>query len=120
MTLVYSVFFFMIRRQPRSTRTDTLFPYTALVGALHAAQAGERPGGGSGGAGGVPELFRGHAARGAGQAVGTRSPAGAGAAALPVQYVEQRHRAGAAAAGAGGRAAAGAVGPVPPGAGAAA
>src|SRR3546814_4156846 len=29
--MVYSVFFFlMIRRPPRSTRTDTLFPYTTL------------------------------------------------------------------------------------------
>src|SRR3546814_6916023 len=27
---VYRVFFFMIRRPPRSTRTDTLFPYTTL------------------------------------------------------------------------------------------
>src|SRR3546814_21133609 len=25
------IFFFMIRRQPRSTRTDTLFPYTTLL-----------------------------------------------------------------------------------------
>src|SRR3546814_11311943 len=25
-----SIFFLMIRRQPRSTRTDTLFPYTTL------------------------------------------------------------------------------------------
>src|SRR3546814_4134196 len=32
MTLVYvyCVFFLMIRRPPRSTRTDTLFPYTTL------------------------------------------------------------------------------------------
>src|SRR3546814_15978808 len=31
MFVVYSVFFFlMIRRPPRSTRTDTLFPYTTL------------------------------------------------------------------------------------------
>src|SRR3546814_3098724 len=34
-------FFLMIRRQPRSTRTDTLFPYTTLFrasqGARHAA-----------------------------------------------------------------------------------
>src|SRR3546814_6222858 len=31
MILVYLVFFFlMIRRPPRSTRTDTLFPYTTL------------------------------------------------------------------------------------------
>src|SRR3546814_8008094 len=28
--LVYSFFFLMIRRPPRSTRTDTLFPYTTL------------------------------------------------------------------------------------------
>src|SRR3546814_16225431 len=28
---VYSCFFLMIRRPPRSTRTDQLFPYTALV-----------------------------------------------------------------------------------------
>src|SRR3546814_11614061 len=27
---VYSFFFLMIRRPPRSTRTDTLFPYTPL------------------------------------------------------------------------------------------
>src|SRR3546814_12385556 len=26
----YAVFFLMIRRPPRSTRTDTLFPYTTL------------------------------------------------------------------------------------------
>src|SRR3546814_15993373 len=26
----WSVFFFMLRRPPRSTRTDTLFPYTTL------------------------------------------------------------------------------------------
>src|SRR3546814_16285987 len=28
--LTYIVFFLMIRRPPRSTRTDTLFPYTTL------------------------------------------------------------------------------------------
>src|SRR3546814_12178849 len=28
--LFYLVFFLMIRRPPRSTRTDTLFPYTTL------------------------------------------------------------------------------------------
>src|SRR3546814_12720380 len=33
--LVYSCFFFlMIRRPPRSTRTDTLFPYTTLFRSL--------------------------------------------------------------------------------------
>src|SRR3546814_16605363 len=30
MTLLYICFVFMIRRPPRSTRTDTLFPYTTL------------------------------------------------------------------------------------------
>src|SRR3546814_11582402 len=30
MLLMYVVFFLMIRRPPRSTRTDTLFPYTTL------------------------------------------------------------------------------------------
>src|SRR3546814_4528712 len=29
-TLSLSIFFLMIRRPPRSTRTDTLFPYTTL------------------------------------------------------------------------------------------
>src|SRR3546814_1229294 len=28
--MIYCVFFLMIRRPPRSTRTDTLFPYTTL------------------------------------------------------------------------------------------
>src|SRR3546814_20352302 len=28
--IIVSVFFLMIRRPPRSTRTDTLFPYTTL------------------------------------------------------------------------------------------
>src|SRR3546814_4668316 len=30
MILLFVVFFLMIRRPPRSTRTDTLFPYTTL------------------------------------------------------------------------------------------
>src|SRR3546814_14977806 len=30
LSVFYSVFFLMIRRPPRSTRTDTLFPYTTL------------------------------------------------------------------------------------------
>src|SRR3546814_17288032 len=29
-SLIYLFFFLMIRRPPRSTRTDTLFPYTTL------------------------------------------------------------------------------------------
>src|SRR3546814_14096773 len=32
-------FFLMIRRPPRSTRTDTLFPYTTLFRSLHLARA---------------------------------------------------------------------------------
>src|SRR3546814_13516202 len=31
-SLIFVVFFLMIRRPPRSTRTDTLFPYTTLFG----------------------------------------------------------------------------------------
>src|SRR3546814_8914212 len=30
MYMIYNVLFLMIRRPPRSTRTDTLFPYTTL------------------------------------------------------------------------------------------
>src|SRR3546814_5248543 len=33
----YVLFFLMIRRPPRSTRTDTLFPYTTLVRSRHFA-----------------------------------------------------------------------------------
>src|SRR3546814_13645535 len=36
-----SVFFLMIRRPPRSTRTDTLFPYTTLFRSL-AERLGQR------------------------------------------------------------------------------
>src|SRR3546814_14506776 len=35
MQCLYYVFCFMIRRPPRSTRTDTLFPYTTLFRSLH-------------------------------------------------------------------------------------
>src|SRR3546814_12935748 len=34
------VFFLMIRRPPRSTRTDTLFPYTTLFRSLHFGEKG--------------------------------------------------------------------------------
>src|SRR3546814_10142727 len=34
----------MIRRPPRSTRTDTLFPYTTLFRSLGAVRPGQRPG----------------------------------------------------------------------------
>src|SRR3546814_3002908 len=33
----------MIRRPPRSTRTDTLFPYTTLFRSPHGALRGDRP-----------------------------------------------------------------------------
>src|SRR3546814_840349 len=38
--VLYFFFFLMIRRQPRSTRTDTLFPYTTLVRSLHVVDRG--------------------------------------------------------------------------------
>src|SRR3546814_12674888 len=37
-------FFLMIRRPPRSTRTDTLFPYTTLFRSIVAAVVAERGG----------------------------------------------------------------------------
>src|SRR3546814_12703186 len=38
--MIVSLFFFlMIRRQPRSTRTDTLFPYTTLFRSQEAPKA---------------------------------------------------------------------------------
>src|SRR3546814_19019831 len=37
---VFGVFFLMIRRPPRSTRTDTLFPYTTLFRSVNGAAAG--------------------------------------------------------------------------------
>src|SRR3546814_5608020 len=43
--MIYCVFFLMIRRPPRSTRTDTLFPYTTLFRSCSAGDAerhGER------------------------------------------------------------------------------
>src|SRR3546814_14031787 len=81
------VFFLMIRRPPRSTRTDTLFPYTTLVRsplpvaavgrpaaarrdragagdapeghAVRRGDLGARPGAGRRGAGGDPQARRG-------------------------------------------------------------
>src|SRR3546814_21202686 len=38
--LDYGVVFLMIRRPPRSTRTDTLFPYTTLFRSVHWLQHG--------------------------------------------------------------------------------
>src|SRR3546814_18673482 len=36
----YTVFFLMIRRPPRSTRTDTLFPYTTLFRSVYIGDGG--------------------------------------------------------------------------------
>src|SRR3546814_15125266 len=35
LSVILLFFFLMIRRPPRSTRTDTLFPYTTLFRSLH-------------------------------------------------------------------------------------
>src|SRR3546814_17684353 len=44
LSYVVFMFFLMIRRPPRSTRTDTRFPYTTLFrSALHAAETAEYP-----------------------------------------------------------------------------
>src|SRR3546814_18686026 len=40
---LFGVFFLMIRRPPRSTRTDTLFPDTTLFRSLRAARGPARP-----------------------------------------------------------------------------
>src|SRR3546814_16783055 len=37
--MIFLFFFLMIRRPPRSTRTDTLFPYTTLFRSQHAKRA---------------------------------------------------------------------------------
>src|SRR3546814_3652642 len=42
-TLTYFFFFLMIRRPPRSTRTDTLFPYTTLFRSQHDGPDGHSP-----------------------------------------------------------------------------
>src|SRR3546814_12709223 len=47
--VLFCFFFLMIRRPPRSTRTDTLFPYTTL---FRSASAGQ------GAAGGIPVGIR--------------------------------------------------------------
>src|SRR3546814_14775016 len=41
--LLISFFFLMIRRPPRSTRTDTLFPYTTLFRSPGSPVGGVRP-----------------------------------------------------------------------------
>src|SRR3546814_19716274 len=44
MGLACCVFFLMLRRPPRSTRTDTLFPYTTLFRSLHAPERAQQAG----------------------------------------------------------------------------
>src|SRR3546814_13511760 len=41
MEQVYFFFFLMIRRPPRSTRTDTLFPYTTLFRSQYFVEIGQ-------------------------------------------------------------------------------
>src|SRR3546814_20088567 len=43
MRSLFCVFFLMIRRPPRSTRTDTLFPYTTLFRSATACPGASRP-----------------------------------------------------------------------------
>src|SRR3546814_1513508 len=43
LTVFFYFFFLMILRPPRSTRTDTLFPYTTLFRSLDAAPVHDRP-----------------------------------------------------------------------------
>src|SRR3546814_17839066 len=40
--LFWCFFFLMLRRPPRSTRTDTLFPYTTLFRSRHSERRGYR------------------------------------------------------------------------------
>src|SRR3546814_7384468 len=42
--MLFLVFFLMIRRPPRSTRTDTLFPYTPLFRSVPRTRSGAPPG----------------------------------------------------------------------------
>src|SRR3546814_4393997 len=57
-------FFLRIRRPPRSTRTDTLFPYTTLFRSTRHPRHGRRRRFGAGGGGGESHLRRGGAGRG--------------------------------------------------------
>src|SRR3546814_19804705 len=49
---VFLIFFLMIRRPPRSTRTDTLFPYTTLFRSFRRAEREKMIGDGGGAADG--------------------------------------------------------------------
>src|SRR3546814_19775839 len=58
LSVLFCIFFLMIRRPPRSTRTDTLFPYTTLFrsGQL-SSDSGHHLGELGSGAGHLPEDF---------------------------------------------------------------
>src|SRR3546814_1216152 len=56
--ITHGFFFLMIRRPPRSTRTDTLFPYTTLFRSSKSRQW--RPGSSAGRAAGRPARLRRH------------------------------------------------------------
>src|SRR3546814_17385352 len=60
---MFYIFLLMIRRPPRSTRTDTLFPYTTRFRSADAPEqgSGQRTGGDQGEAGGSPQKIGGKA-----------------------------------------------------------
>src|SRR3546814_2935774 len=75
--VVFLCFFLMIRRPPRSTRTDTLFPYTTLFRSLY----GDGPQGGGAGADACPSGAGGDGGRASARRAGARQGAGQGRAA---------------------------------------
>src|SRR3546814_13034470 len=92
------VFFLKRRRPPRSTRTDTLFPYTTLFRSRGAPEAGGDPHEGSGCGGALQELAPVHdASVGRGSAAALRatveaaSPAAAAAPRSEEHTSELRH-----------------------------
>src|SRR3546814_2294087 len=83
--IVFLVFFFlMIRRPPRSTRTDTLFPYTTLFRSTRRRMATDALGRG-GGAGARARAWAARAGHPAGRSrgAGLREPSG---------MADRRHR----------------------------
>src|SRR3546814_6029596 len=75
-SLLWVVFFLMIRRPPRSTRTDTLFPYTTLFRSQEALELGVHRKGARGGGRGEPRPP--HRGTGAPRPAGGRLEAAAG------------------------------------------
>src|SRR3546814_8419921 len=56
--MFFAFFFLMLRRPPRSTRTDTLFPYTTLFRSVAHSRSSVPRGGGAAGAGGAGDPAR--------------------------------------------------------------